>query len=138
MFPRKPRKVLVRIRIILLDLLDDILADVGVVFFDLLRAVRTTSPINQISRSQSKIQSITPKYERYQVRRGTKGIYSHPQLIFRRNDSLLPPIPQQVQHKLGNISSSDGDVFDRGTDDVSVGDGDGVCPVPDPSQITLA
>ncbi len=39
-FPCEPCKVFVRIRIILLELLDDVLAHVGVVFFDLFRAVK--------------------------------------------------------------------------------------------------
>ena len=40
MFAGVPRKVLVRIRIRLLDLLDDILTDISVVLLDLLGSVR--------------------------------------------------------------------------------------------------
>lgn len=50
----------------------------------------------------------------------------HPQLILGRDVRLLAAVPQQVEHKLGNISSGDGDMFDRGTNHVAIRDGNSI------------
>jgi hypothetical protein len=93
-FPGESGKVLVWVGVVLFELLDDILTDVGVVLLDLLRT--TVS----ITRSSENL---------------------HSELVLWGNLSSLSTVSQELLHKAGNISSSDRDVLDRGSNNVSLG-----------------
>lgn len=94
MFSGESGKVLVWVGVVLFELLDDILTDVGVVLLDLLRT--TVS----ITRSSENL---------------------HSELVLWGNLSSLSTVSQELLHKAGNISSSDRDVLDRGSNNVSLG-----------------
>ena len=51
----------------------------------------------------------------------------HPPLVLGRDDRLLAPVSQEVKDELSDIPTSDRDVLDGRPDDVSIGNGDGVC-----------
>jgi hypothetical protein len=93
-FSGESGKVLVWVGVVLFELLDDILTDVGVVLLDLLRT--TVS----ITRSSENL---------------------HSELVLWGNLSSLSTVSQELLHKAGNISSSDRDVLDRGSNNVSLG-----------------
>jgi hypothetical protein len=93
-FSGESGKVLVWVGVVLLELLDDILADVGVVLLDLLRT--TVS----ITRSSDNL---------------------HSELVLWGDLSSLSTVSQELLHKAGDISSSDRDVLDRGSNNVSLG-----------------
>ena len=82
-----PRKVLVRLLVVLPELLHDILADITVLLLDLPRNL---------------------------------------QLVLGRDIRHLTTLPHQVEHKLGNVAASDGDVLDRAADDVPLRTGNDV------------
>lgn len=94
MFTCESGKVLVWVGIVLLELLDDVLADVGVVFFDLLGTTR-------------------------QVRLLICDLHS--ELVLWGDLRSLPSVSQKLLDKAGNVSSGNGDVFDRRSDNVSLG-----------------
>jgi hypothetical protein len=93
-FSGKSSKVLVWVGVVLFELLDDILTDVGVVLLDLLRT--TVS----ITRSSENL---------------------HSELVLWGNLSSLSTVSQELLHEAGNISSGDRDVLDRGSNNVSLG-----------------
>jgi hypothetical protein len=93
-FSGESSKVLVWVRVVLLELLDDILTDVGVVLLDLLRTIVS------IARSNDD---------------------SHSELVLWGDLSSLSTVSQELLHKAGNISSGDRDVLDRGSNNISLG-----------------
>lgn len=92
MLPSKSRKVLVWVRIVLLELLDNILADIGVVLFYLL------SPAWISDNSQSLCQ------------RSHRDL--HLQLVLWRDGMRLSPITQKLLDEAGDVPSCNGDMFD--------------------------
>jgi hypothetical protein len=93
-FTGESSKVLVWVGVVLLELLDDILADVGVVLLDLFRT--TVS----IALSSDNL---------------------HSELVLWGDLSSLSTVSQELLHKAGDISSGDRDVLDRGSNNVSLG-----------------
>jgi hypothetical protein len=51
----------------------------------------------------------------------------HPELILGRDMRLLASITQQIQDEFRNVTTGDRNMLDRGSDDVSIGDGDRIC-----------
>lgn len=97
---RIPRKVLVRIRVVLFDLLDDILTDVGVILLDFLGTVRIR--VNGCARSL------------------VHASHSRPSLILCWDSGGLSSVSEKLKDKVGDVSTGDGDMFDGGADDVAI------------------
>jgi hypothetical protein len=93
-FSSESSKVLVWVGIVLFELLDDILTDVGVVLLDLLRTTISTA---------------------------FTGDDLHSELVLWGDLSSLSTVSQELLHKAGNISSSNRNVLDRGSNNVSLG-----------------
>jgi len=91
-------KVLVRVGVVFLELLDDILADIGVVLLDLLGPGTSAGSRRDL----------------------------HSELVLGGDGGALASVSQQLLDKVGDVATGDGDVLDGGANDVALGDGDGV------------
>lgn len=81
MLASKSSEVLVWIGIILLELLDDILTNIGVVLFDL---------------------------------------FSYSKLVLRGDVCTFTPVSQELLHKIGDVSASNGDVLYRRANNIAL------------------
>jgi hypothetical protein len=52
----------------------------------------------------------------------------HSELVLWRHVGGLPSISEKLLDEVSNVLSGDGDVLDRGADNVALSDGDSVCP----------
>jgi hypothetical protein len=93
-FSGESGKVLVWVGVVLFELLDDVLTDIGVVLLDLLRTIVSTAfTTNDL----------------------------HSELVLWGDLSSLSTVPQELLDKAGDVSSSNRDVLDRGSNNVSLG-----------------